>query len=182
MCIYHCSQCLMSTFEYLLWSTCSVQSLVVPTGGMVFLLIQICSSLKGLYLVNEITTVAEVFKEFVQQQIEGCSDSIYCEDLRQHFLWVLCCFGNFWTVSDIVFKDDILPTFFWFVRQVRFASQTLSIPQHWLHIGYWKQLVLWKGKGLACETKPTVHKHKQKKMQPSSNKLEWMVQRGLIKC
>jgi len=62
---------------------------------------------------------------------------------------------------------------FWFVRQVRFASQTLSIPQHWLHIGYWKQLVLWKGKGLACETKPTVHKHKQKQMQPFSNKLEW---------
>ena len=130
MCIYHCSQCLMSTFQYLFWSTCSVQSLVVPTGGMVFLLIQICSSLKSLYLVNEITTVAEVFKEFAQQQIEGCSDFIYCEDLRQHFLWVLCCFGNFWTVSDIVFKDDILPTCDFFDLSDKLDSQARPYPFH----------------------------------------------------
>ena len=34
--------------------------------------------------------------------------------------------------------------------------------QRQLHIGYWKQLVLQNGKGLACETKPTVCKHKAK--------------------
>ena len=34
-------------------------------------------------------------------------------------------------------------------------------------------------KGLACETKPTVCKHKQKPMQRSSNKHELMVQRSL---
>ena len=39
---------------------------------------------------------------------------------------------------------------------------------------------LWNRKGLAFETEPTVCKHKQKQMQPSSNKHELMVQRSLI--
>ena len=33
-----------------------------------FLLTQICNSLRGLYLVNELATMAEVFKEIPQQQ------------------------------------------------------------------------------------------------------------------
>ena len=36
MCIYLHSQCLMATFQYFSWSSCSVQSLVVPTRRMVF--------------------------------------------------------------------------------------------------------------------------------------------------
>ena len=34
---------------------------------------------------NELATMAEVFKEFVKQHMEGCSGFVYSEDL-QHFL------------------------------------------------------------------------------------------------
>ena len=33
---------------------------------------------------NELTTMAEVLKEFAQQQMEGCSGLVFSEDLR-HF-------------------------------------------------------------------------------------------------
>ena len=42
--------------------------------------------------------------------LEGCSGFIFSEDLWRHFLWVLHCFDVFWTISDIVFKVNILPT------------------------------------------------------------------------
>lgn len=38
---------------------------------LLLLLIQICTSLRGLYLVNELTAMAEVFQESAQQQMEG---------------------------------------------------------------------------------------------------------------
>ena len=141
------SQCLMLTFQYLLSSSCSIHSLVVPTGRIVFLLIQICNSF------------------------------VFSEDLPRHFLWVLCYFGVLQTVSDMVFKDDNFPTYDFYEWQVSCTSPTLSIQalsvlqQHRSDIGYeyWKQLALRNTKHLACETKPTVCKHKQKQMQPSSN-------------
>ena len=58
--IYLRSQCLMLTFRYLLSSSFSVQSLVVPTGRMVFLLTQICNSPRVLYLVNQFTNLERV--------------------------------------------------------------------------------------------------------------------------
>ena len=161
-------QCLMSTFQYLLWYSCPIRSLGIPTERMVFLLIQICNRLRGLYLVNELATMAELFEEFAQQQMEGCSGFVFSEDLWRHFLWVLHCFGVFWTISHIDFKADILPTCDFFdlsERKVSLASQALSIStERWSHIGYeyWKRSAL--RKGLA-------YKHKQKQMQPSSNKL-----------
>ena len=53
-----------------------------------FLLIQICNRLRGLYLVNEneLATMAELFEEFAQQQMEGCSGFVFSKDLCQHFL------------------------------------------------------------------------------------------------
>ena len=58
----------------------TIQSLVVSTEDCL-LLIQICNSLRGLYLVNELATMAKVFKEFAQQQMEGCSGFVFSEDL-----------------------------------------------------------------------------------------------------
>ena len=64
--------------EYLLWSNCSVQSLVVPTGRMVFLFIQICNSLRSLSL--------QLWqREFAQQQLEGCFGFVSSEYLRRFF-------------------------------------------------------------------------------------------------
>ena len=91
---------------------------------------------------------------------------------------VLRCFGVFWTVSDIVFKTYILPTCdflnlsckpdsFHIRGRADSISDTSTGSDR--HCGT--------ERGLACETKPTVCKHKQKHMQPSSNKHELMVQR-----
>ena len=54
------TECLMSTFQYLLSSSCSIQSLVVPTRRMIYLLIKICSSPMVLYLVNQFTSFERV--------------------------------------------------------------------------------------------------------------------------
>ena len=69
------------------------------------MLIQICNSLRGSYLVNEFATMAEVFKEFAQQQMEDCSGFVF-KDLR-HFE----CF-----VASVSSE-----------RQVSLTSQTLSV-------------------------------------------------------
>ena len=52
---------------------------------MVFLLIQICNSLRGLYLVNKLATMVEVFEEFAQQQMEGCSGFVFSEEDKTFF-------------------------------------------------------------------------------------------------
>ena len=67
----------------------------------------------------------------------------------------------------------------------RLVSQARPFPfprQHRSHIRYkyWNRSAPRNRKSLACETKPTVCKHKRKQMQPSSNKHELMVQRSLI--
>ena len=147
--IYLCSQCLMLTFQYLLWSSCSIQSLVVPTAEMVFLLIQICNSWGSCAL----WISSQPLKEFAQRQVESCI--VFSEYIC---FWVLCCFGMFWTVSDMVFKTDILPTYEFFTWQVSCVSSTLSVSwQCWLDIRYeyWKWSALRNRKNLACETKPT---------------------------
>ena len=42
-----------------------------------------CStSLRVLYLVNELATMAEVFKEIAQQQMVGCSGFVFSKDLQ----------------------------------------------------------------------------------------------------
>ena len=117
-----CSQCLTSTFQYLLWPSCSTQSLVVPTRRMVFLLTQICDSLRGWYLVNELT--AKILHSNRWKAV------LVLSSLKDYFLWLLHCFGIFWTISDIVFKADILPTCYFSdlsETQVSLASQTLSV-------------------------------------------------------
>ena len=94
---------------------------------------------------------------------------------------VLHCFSIFWIISDIVFKADILPTCVLFdlsERKISLTSQTLSISAAVL-ITYRIQ-VLQNRKDLACETKTTVCKHKQKQMQPSSNRHKLIVQRSPI--
>ena len=55
---------------------------------MVVLSIQICNGLKvlknwGLHPVNEIATIVEVFIQLAQQQMDGCSNFVFPEDLRQ---------------------------------------------------------------------------------------------------
>ena len=66
-----------------LFNTCcdpGVQSLVVHAGRIVFVLIQTCNGLRGLCLVKELASMAEVFKEFAKQQKEGCSGVVFSED------------------------------------------------------------------------------------------------------
>ena len=91
----------MSTFQYL-WSSCSIQFLLVPTGRMVFLLMQICNSPRE--------SSREACKQFAQQQIESCAGFVFSNTLPWHFLWVLRCFDIFSTISDVVFMADTLPT------------------------------------------------------------------------
>ena len=69
------------------------------------------------------------------------------------------------------FQGRYLPTCDFFdlsERQVGLSSQTCSVstpvPITYQVQVYWKQLVLQNRKGLACETKPTFCKHKQKQM------------------
>ena len=98
--------------------------------------------------------------------------------------------GPFQTMFSRLISCQLVPPtcdVFIFLKD-RLVSQARPFPflqQRQSHIGYeyWKQSALWNRKGLACETKPTVHKqkHKQKQMQPSSKKHELMVQRSLIK-
>ena len=73
----------------------------------------------------------------------------------------------------VVFRADILPTCDCFIYlKDNLASQTLSISA--------AVLITYQAKGLACETKPTICKHKQKQMQPSLNRHE-LVQRSLTR-
>ena len=54
---------------------------------MVILSVQICVGLKvlknwGLHPVNEIATIAEVIKQFAEQQMEGYSSSVFPDELQ----------------------------------------------------------------------------------------------------
>ena len=117
--VYLHSQSLMSTFRYLLWSSCSIQSLVVPTGRMVFLLIK-SATVCGSWISSQ------PLKEFAQQQVKNCANFVFSEDLPQYFLWMLCCLSIFQTISDMFFKADIFTNYF-FERQVSCANPTLSV-------------------------------------------------------
>ena len=133
------SQCLMLTFQHL-WSSCSIQSLVISKGRMVFLLTQISTVWWPCASWMSLQPWQIVFKQFAQQQMEGCRLMI-C-------FWVLRCFSIFWTVSDIVFKADVLPT----------GLFTWKTPQHRSHIRFecWKQSAQQNRNSLVRETKPTV--------------------------
>ena len=71
---------------------------------MVFLLIQIPNSLRGLYLVNELATMAEVFKELAQQQMKSFSGFAFTYSLSASF--IQCLLDQF----RQCLKTDILPT------------------------------------------------------------------------
>ena len=55
---------------------------------------------------NELATMTEVFKEFIQQQMEGCSGFIQ----RLTTFLVVHCFGVFWTAVTfwIYLKDKLV--------------------------------------------------------------------------
>ena len=58
------------------------------------------------------------------------------------FFWVICCFGIFWTISDIAFKINILPTCDFFDTLVLQASSPASIAYQILEstaISSWNQ-------------------------------------------
>ena len=77
--------------------------------------------------------------------MEGCFGFAFSEDLQRHFLWVLHCFGVFWTILDIVFIEAwylanlIIVTFYLSERQASLASQTLSVSTA-VPIAYWIQV------------------------------------------
>jgi len=127
------------------WSSCSVLSLVISTGRMVSLLIPlICTSW------FKLATMAKVLMSSHSNRQMAVLVFVFSKDLGG---WRFYCFGIFWTVSD-VFKADILPTS---ERQVSLARQTFcntgdSISD--CRYEYWKRLMVWKRKGLACEIKP----------------------------
>ena len=55
---------------------------------MVILSVELCVSLKvlknwGLHPVNEITAIAEVFKQFAEHQMEGCSSFVFPDELQE---------------------------------------------------------------------------------------------------
>ena len=77
----------------------------IDSVRMVILSIQICNGLKvlkilGLHPANEIATNVEVFTQFAQQQMDGCSSFFFPIDMRQH---PFDC-NILLTISDIVFK------------------------------------------------------------------------------
>ena len=80
-------------------------------------------------------------------------------------------------------RYGILPTYDFFEWQISCTSPTLSFSmpaQSDIQYKYWKRSPLQNRKGLACETKPTVCKHKQKQMKLSLSNRELMVQRSPI--
>ena len=74
------------------------------------MLIQICNSQKGLYLVNELATMAEVFKEFAQQQLEGCSGFVFLKTYSDIFFECFVASASFGPFQTIDFKADTLTT------------------------------------------------------------------------
>ena len=58
--------------------------------------IRVCKSLRSLYLVNQLQTMVEFFKEFAQQQIEGCSGIVSYEDFTLNNSLLRCLLDRFW--------------------------------------------------------------------------------------
>ena len=111
----------MSTFWYLLWSSCFIQLLhvVVPTGRkMVFLAIKSAT-------VRE--SARNSWKSLHSNRLKAVLVLSFLKTYHDTYFWggVLCCFGIFWTISGIVFKADILSTDNFFELQVSCASTTL---------------------------------------------------------
>ena len=159
----------MSTCQYL-WSSCSVDPLVVPTGWSFCWYIS--ARVRGAKSLHSNRWKAVLV---LSSLIQKAYNNIFFECFV-----ALACSGPFQTF----FKVDILPTCDIFDHlKDRLVTQARQFPfpwQCWLHIEYeyWKWLAHWNIKGPACETKPTFCKQKQKL--PSSNKHELMVQRSLI--
>lgn len=135
------------TFIYLLWSSCSIESLVVP--------------------IQEGWPICW----YKSTTVWGASISKTCSDIFIECFFALVSFGPFQALGLISFQ---LVTFLK-DRLVSQARPFLFPWQRWLHVRYkyWKQSALRNRKSLAYETKPTVGKHKQKH---SSNKHGLMVQ------
>ena len=124
---------------------------------------------RGLYLVDELATIAKAFKGFVQS--DRWKAVLVLSFLNSYDTFFECFIamassGPFQTLFSRLI--DILP-----IQEESLASQSLSISAAvaiaYIRYEYWKQCTLRNMKGLACEAKPTVYKHKQKQMQPSSN-------------
>ena len=114
MCIYLRSQYLMLTFRYLLWSSCSVQPLVVPTGR------------KMVFLAIKSATVGESARNRWKSLHNNRSKAVLV--LPDIFWGRASLLRRLWTVSGIVFKADILSTDYFFERQVSCTNLTLSVP------------------------------------------------------
>ena len=161
----------------LLWSSCFVQSLVVPTGRRALLVIK-SATVHGLWISLQRVRTATGWKQW---------RFLFSEDLPWHFLGVLCCFGVFRTISDIVFKADFLPTDYFFERQVSCASPTHPFRrqlQRRSDIGYeyWKPSVLRYIMSLPCKTKPRVGKLRKSRCSPRwTSKNGWYKGHKLLK-
>ena len=83
------------------------------------------------------------------------------------------------TILDMVFKVNILPIYALLVRAQPFPLRWQR--QSDIRYEFFKRSALLNRKDLLFETKPTVCKHKQKQIEPSSNNHKLMVQGSLIK-
>ena len=96
------------------------------------LLIQICKSRRVVYLVNELATLERVRTASGQKR---CAGFVFSTDL-QHFFECFCCFGEFGTVSHMVFNANILPSYDFFEPHGSCVSPTLSVSVA-MQVSYW---------------------------------------------
>ena len=110
----------MSTFQYLLWSSCFVQPLhvVFPTGRKM-----ICLAIKSATVLE---SARNSWKSLHSNRLKAVLVLSFLKAYHDTYFWrgVLCCFGVFWTISGIVFKPDILSTDNFFELQVSCVSTT----------------------------------------------------------
>ena len=161
MYFYLRSQCLMSTFVVirLFYSVSSC-----PYGKEGLVGDKICNSP---WLMNQLVTVERVRTATGRKQCWFC---LYWS-FTTTFFGVLRCFGVFWTISDIVFKADILPTNDFFERQVSCASPTNPFLGQLqcrsdIEYEYWKWSALRYITSLPCKTKPRVGKLSKSRCNP----------------
>ena len=161
MYIYLRSQCLMSTFVVIRLFR-SVSSCPYGKEGLVG--DKICNSP---WLMNQLATVERVRTATGRKQCWFC---LYWS-FTTTFFGVLRCFGVFWTILDIVFKADILPTNDFFERQVSCASPTNPFLRQLqcrsnTEYEYWKWSALRYITSLPCKTKPRVGKLSKSRCNP----------------
>ena len=85
-------------------------------------------------------------------------------------------FGIFWTISDMVFKANILPTCNFLKDRLVTWVRPFPFPgQHRSNIGheYLKWLALQNIRSLACVTKPTVCKQSKRRYSPLQTTMNW---------